>query len=90
MKLWKKGKEWEMHQLNKLYKDDPFIEFSTDLTDAAHGELQQLMGEKFCELVDNGSKNVPQQVVLNLPKLKKVDSNEPPKLKLPKLKKVDA
>ena len=31
---------------------------------------------------------VPQQVGLNLPKLKKVGSSEPPKIKLPKLKKV--
>ena len=31
---------------------------------------------------------LPQQVSLNLPKLKKVDKVETPKIKLPKLKKV--
>jgi hypothetical protein len=30
---------------------------------------------------------VPQQVGLNLPKLKKVGGSQPPKIKLPKLKK---
>ena len=49
----------------------------------------QKMGELFCNIVDKGLKEVPQQVALKLPKLKKVGSNEPPKLKLPKLKKVN-
>jgi len=46
-----------------------------------------LMSKKFCEIVDNGLKNVPQQVSLKLPKLKKV--TQAPKVKLPKLKKVN-
>ena len=45
------------------------------------------MATKFVELVDRGLENVPQEVSLNLPKLKKV---EKPTLKLPKLKKVEA
>ena len=44
------------------------------------------MSEIFCKLVDNGMTNVPQQVGLKLPKLKKVSS--PTTLKLPKLKKI--
>tara|TARA_B100001059_G_scaffold84097_1_gene82149 strand:- start:15735 stop:17057 length:1323 start_codon:yes stop_codon:yes gene_type:complete len=46
-----------------------------------------LMSEKFCEIVDTGLQTVPQQMSLNLPKLKKVGS---PKINLPKLKKVEA
>ena len=46
------------------------------------------MSEKFCELVDKGLSNVPQQVKLNLPKLKKIGQEETPKIKLPKLTKV--
>ena len=44
------------------------------------------MTNKLHEIIDSYTKNIPQQVSLNLPKLKKV---EKPKLpKLPKLKKV--
>ena len=39
-------------------------------------------------LLDKYVPEFPKQVSLELPKLKKVDSNEPPKLELPKLKKV--
>ena len=39
-------------------------------------------------LLDKYVPEFPKQVKLELPKLKKVDSNEPPKLELPKLKKV--
>jgi len=46
------------------------------------------MSEIFKHIVDEGLKGVPQQVNLNLPKLKKV--TEAPKLKLPKLKKVES
>jgi glycosyltransferase involved in cell wall biosynthesis len=45
------------------------------------------MSEMFCDIVDQGLKGIPQQMSLNLPKLKKVGT--PPKLKLPKLKKVN-
>ena len=45
------------------------------------------MAEKFVELVDKGLSGVPQEMSLNLPKLKKTET---PKLKLPKLKKVEA
>jgi len=48
------------------------------------------MNKKFCEYIDTAVNSVPQQVKLNLPKLKKVDAPEQPKLKLPKLKKVEA
>jgi glycosyltransferase involved in cell wall biosynthesis len=42
---------------------------------------------KFENLLEKYLKNMPQQVSLNLPKLKKVDQNEN-KIKLPKLKKI--
>ena len=45
------------------------------------------MSEIFNNIVDEGLNNVPQQVGLKLPKLKKAGT-EMPKLKLPKLKKV--
>ena len=45
------------------------------------------MTEKLDEIVQKHMKDVPQQVGLNLPKLKKVDK-ETPKVNLPKLKKV--
>ena len=48
------------------------------------------MAELFCSYVDKGLENVPQQVQLKLPKLKKVESKDTPKIKLPKLKKVEA
>ena len=48
------------------------------------------MADKFCKIVDKGLENVPQQVQLKLPKLKKVESKDTPKIKLPKLKKVEA
>ena len=47
------------------------------------------MAEKFCSIIDKHLTSVPQQVSLNLPKLKKVGSDAP-KIKLPKLKKVEA
>jgi len=47
------------------------------------------MSDKFCEIVDNGLQGIPEQMSLNLPKLKKVDTT-PAKVKLPKLKKVEA
>ena len=41
------------------------------------------------EVVDKYTSNIPSQVRLKLPKLKKVGgSKEPPKIKLPKLKKM--
>ena len=46
------------------------------------------MGKLFCEYVDKGLKGIPQQMQLQLPKLKKIGSTAP-KLKLPKLKKVN-
>lgn len=47
------------------------------------------MGERLIELVDKGLEGVPQQVALNLPKLKKAE-DKPLALNLPKLKKVEA
>ena len=46
-----------------------------------------LMADKFCEIIDNVLKAIPQQTTLKLPKLKKV--TDMPTLKLPKLKKVN-
>jgi len=46
------------------------------------------MVEKLDEIMKKYTDNMPSQVQLKLPKLKKVDSVELPKIKLPKLKKV--
>ena len=46
------------------------------------------MGELFCQYVDKGLESVPQQVQLNLPKLKKIGNNSN-NVKLPKLKKIE-
>jgi len=46
------------------------------------------MGERFVEIIDRGLSNVPQQVSLKLPKLKKTGANDSKKITLPKLKKV--
>ena len=46
------------------------------------------MADKLDEIVKSYIDKVPTQVGLNLPKLKKVGSVEPPKINLPKLKKV--
>ena len=47
-----------------------------------------MMTEELGILLDKYVPEFPKQVKLELPKLKKVDSKEPPKLELPKLKKV--
>tara|TARA_Y100001973_G_C4996832_1_gene231670 strand:- start:131 stop:610 length:480 start_codon:yes stop_codon:yes gene_type:complete len=47
-----------------------------------------LMTKKLDELMEKYLKDVPQQVGLQLPKLKKVNKTEPPKIQLPKLKKL--
>ena len=46
------------------------------------------MADKLDEIMEKYTSNMPSQVGLNLPKLKKVGNNEPSKIKLPKLKKV--
>lgn len=46
------------------------------------------MSEKFDEIMEKYTSNLPSQVQLKLPKLKKVGDTETPKIKLPKLKKV--
>ena len=46
------------------------------------------MTEKLDEIIKPFVDKVPTQVGLNLPKLKKVNDSEPPKIKLPKLKKL--
>lgn len=46
------------------------------------------MVEKFDSILDKVAENIPSQVSLNLPKLKKVNASPPPQVKLPKLKKV--
>ena len=45
------------------------------------------MTEKLDEIMENHMKDIPQQVGLNLPKLKKINK-EAPKVELPKLKKM--
>ena len=50
----------------------------------------EAMSDQFVAIIDKALGSVPQQVSLQLPKLKKASSEEPPKLKLPKLKKVEA
>jgi len=47
------------------------------------------MTEKLDVIIEKYMKDVPQQVGLTLPKLKKVGNSEPPKINLPKLKKVN-
>jgi hypothetical protein len=46
------------------------------------------MSEQYLSIIDKALETVPKEVKLNLPQLKKVKSNDAPKLKLPKLKKV--
>ena len=46
------------------------------------------MTEKLDKIVTPYLDKVPSQVGIKLPKLKKVDNSEAPKIKLPKLKKV--
>ena len=46
------------------------------------------MTKKLDEIITPFTDKVPQQVGLQLPKLKKVENTEPPKINLPKLKKV--
>jgi hypothetical protein len=50
----------------------------------------EMMKEKLGEILDEKVKAAPQQLSLNLPKLKKIDDNlsQSPSLKLPKLKKI--
>ena len=47
------------------------------------------MTEKFDEILEKYIKDLPSQVALQLPKLKKVGGDNLPKIKLPKLKKVE-
>ena len=46
------------------------------------------MTKRFGQILDEYLPEFPKEVKLELPKLKKVGSEEPPKAKLPKLKKV--
>tara|TARA_R100000664_G_C2742971_1_gene131176 strand:+ start:262 stop:1617 length:1356 start_codon:yes stop_codon:yes gene_type:complete len=48
------------------------------------------MSKEFCKYIDKGLSNMPQQVSLSLPKLKKTETSKEEKIKLPKLKKVEA
>ncbi len=48
------------------------------------------MKEVFCNIIDEKVSSVPQQMSLQLPKLKKIGASTAPKLKLPKLKKVES
>jgi hypothetical protein len=46
------------------------------------------MSQLFVQYIDQALDKVPKEVKLNLPKLKKVNTDNTPKLNLPKLKKV--
>ena len=60
-----------------------------ELMDINRGKFTlKKMTEKLDEIMEKHLKDVPQQVGLQLPKLKKVGKSVPPKIKLPKLKKV--
>lgn len=50
----------------------------------------ELMSKKFCNIIDETLKTVPQQVQLKMPELKKKKPTAAKKIKLPKLKKVEA
>ena len=45
------------------------------------------MKYKLDDIVSNIMKDIPKEISLKLPKLKKIDTNKSPKLTLPKLKK---
>ena len=80
--------------MKKLYKSNrKEILNAKKLANYNRGKFSlKAMTSQFSKILDNylpKFEQQPQQVNLNLPKLKKVGENsEPPKLKLPKLKKV--
>ena len=47
------------------------------------------MSIKLDNIMEKCLVNTPSEVKLNLPKLSKTKTSEPPKIKLPKLKKID-
>ena len=68
---------------------DDVLEKSNDLMKSNRNKFTlDHMTEKLDEILTKYTSNMPSQVGLNLPKLKKVKNSEPPKVKLPKLKKV--
>ena len=46
------------------------------------------MADKLDEIMKKHTNDIPSQVSLNLPKLKKIESKKMPEIKLPKLKRV--
>jgi len=100
--LWKdiivEGSEWFYADENQLYKalNHVFTNYDEVKNNAVglmiHNREKfslSSMTKSFDEIMEKYLKDTPQQVGLNLPKLKKVESqNEAPKVKLPKLKKV--
>ena len=94
-----KGSEWFYINENQAYKSLNHAFKNHSETKDKAVELMKENREKFTlskmvqkldEIVENYLKDTPQQVNLNLPKLKKVSkaSSEPPEVKLPKLKKI--
>ena len=47
------------------------------------------MSKLLVETIENSTTQMPSQVKLKLPKLKKVENSKPPKIKLPKLRKLN-
>ena len=100
--LWKdiivEGSEWFYADENQLYKalNHVFNNYDEVKNNAVglmiHNREKfslSSMTKSFDEIMEKYLKDTPQQVGLNLPKLKKVESqNEAPKVKLPKLKKL--
>ena len=94
-----KGSEWFYINENQAYKSLNHAFKNHSETKDKAVELMKENREKFTlskmvqkldEIVENYLNDTPQQVNLNLPKLKKVSkaSSEPPEVKLPKLKKI--
>ena len=79
-------KEVYKHYKNFIPEARKQAKFSRDMF-----SLKKMDGE-FAKIIDKYIPEIPQQIQLNLPKLKKVssESKEIPKIKLPKLKKVEA
>jgi len=101
--VWKdiivEGSEWFYADDNQVYKS---LNYSFENEDEIKNKSKKLMKEnrekfnltkmveKLDEIMENYLKDTPQQVNLNLPKLKKIKKSESeiPKVELPKLKKI--
>ena len=83
--------ELQVHK-SLTYTFDNITEVKNRATTLMYENREKFTHSKMTELlnkvVDKYIKDIPTQVELNLPKLKKVGNNKPPAIKLPKLKKV--